>query len=378
MLSTATGGPLRTLRLSAAMHSTKMLQESAKYGEIWPRNEDLTPTRDYDSPSMFNEMLSTTFIKPSPQGEDTDGVASQVPSLNSMIPVPRVPPDPWRTRVDIKRLSSGQYYSVPLSIKDAIRSKNAKQSIHGDDTEVDAEPIESCSNPPNPFPRELLDTSPTATSRSLRPRNYDLRLSLNEIPRTMFVKQSPQGEDTDGVASQVPSLNSMIPVPRVPPDPSWKGINRPRPLIRQNTGEPPMSREARVANVKQPIQSEDTEGAEASNGPSSNQMNPIPRVPPDSRPTATNLHSSSPAQNYNKVRGSILHMIAKRLPIGEGTEGEVLKVSSLTSATSLVENMTSLGDDTEGVMLRVPRSAPTLPQPRVPPDRQRGWAKGRN
>ena len=71
-------------------------------------------------------------------------------------------------------------------------------------------------------------------------------------------------------------------------------------------------------------------------------------------------------------------MIAKRLPIGEGTEGEVLKVSSLTSATSLVENMTSLGEDTEGVMLRVPRSAPTLPQPRVPPDRQRGWAKGRN
>jgi len=36
----------------------------------------------------------------------------------------------------------------------------------------------------------------------------------------------------------------------------------------------------------------------------------------------------------------------------------------------------SQGDDTEGVILKVPRSAPELQLPRVPPDRLKPWAQG--
>ena len=99
-LLTDKGGHLRTTRLPAKAHLITMLLACSAPEEIWPRTEDLRPRRSHDLPSTMHETTWTTHTKQTPHGEDTEGVELQVPSLSPAIPVPRVPPDPSRTKTE--------------------------------------------------------------------------------------------------------------------------------------------------------------------------------------------------------------------------------------------------------------------------------------
>ena len=199
------GGHLRTTRLPVKAHFIMMLLTCSAPEEIWPRNEDLRPRRYYDSASTCIETTWTTFIKQTTHGEDTEGVKSQVPSLNPTIPVPRVPPDPSGTRIDCRQpFRPRLHYGTPPS----PRSTKVKQSMHGEDMEGAATSY-LLSPTTIPFSRVPPDPSPTTINPpSFSPeRKHDKPLVRERILQRN-AKQLPIDEDAEGMVSKVSSLTN--------------------------------------------------------------------------------------------------------------------------------------------------------------------------
>jgi len=220
-------------------------------------------------------------------------------------------------------------------------------------------------------------------------RNDDLRTCRNcdhvtPHPLEDLEESAPHGDVTEGVTPQVPLSDPELLHPREPPDPTESGecwyIDLPLRPCTENasnhvTPHPP-------DDLEEPAPHGDvTEGATL-RAPHSDPEPKQPRKPPDPTESKPNFPHKVPVRimiersdmfGLDNVDQTSLRDDTKPHWSGPNCRHRVPSMHVLDTNEQI-----SRGDDTEGVILKVPCSDPELQLPRVPPDGLILWAQGHN
>ncbi|EJK52740.1 hypothetical protein THAOC_27956, partial [Thalassiosira oceanica] len=136
-------------------------------------------------------------IKQTPHGEDTEGEESKVPSLSPAIPVPRVPPDPSRSKTERQHPASFDHkHGTPLEVRGSLWSTSLRYSLPTQDNKgyatsqvkipAPSPTIATTRGPPDPSMTNNETSTPSSTKRHYKPRKVNdvgQEAGVNQIRR---------------------------------------------------------------------------------------------------------------------------------------------------------------------------------------------------